>query len=462
MGKSFSKTLYFKPPHILSRKAHRFARLMRFFSFSKINTTFALQAFQVMRLGAAVLTGVVLAKSGLTTTEIGTWELLLYLGTTFTFFWVNGLLQGIAPVYGKLDGEQHKVFIFHTFMVFCGIAFALFLLLVFGESWIVPSLTGLREVPFFKLFAWYLLFNLPAFPVEYYYLLHHKPYKILFWGIFSFGMQLIALFIPIWLGYGLQGGMTALIGLSVLRFIWAGGLALRLGKVSWDRNLVTGYLIFCVPLMLSNVVSNIMMLFDNWLVNHQFSDPAVFAIYRYGSREFPLAIALVSALGTSLIPKLGLSPEEGLSALKDKTTRLMHLLFPLTFLLLFASEWLFPRVFNPAFSASAPLFKIYLLTLASRIMTPGPVVLAKGESRAIFQISVAEMLVKICLGYCFIQLWGLPGLAWSVVLSYWVEKIGLIWVLEKKYHIPVRSWLDLKWYGFYTVTLFVFYWISTL
>ncbi|MFN7830942.1 MAG: hypothetical protein ACK5Q2_03055 [Bacteroidota bacterium] len=54
-----------------------------------LSTTLAMQMFQVMRTGSAVLTGVVLAKSSLSTAEIGQWELLLYVGTTLTFFWVN-------------------------------------------------------------------------------------------------------------------------------------------------------------------------------------------------------------------------------------------------------------------------------------------------------------------------------------------------------------------------------------
>ena len=107
---------------------------MRFSIFPPLTTTLALQLFQVMRLGAAVLTGVLLAKSGLSTTEIGSWEMLLYIGTTFSFFWVNGLLQGIAPTYSKLGDEARKVFIFNQFLLFCGISLALFFLLEPQES----------------------------------------------------------------------------------------------------------------------------------------------------------------------------------------------------------------------------------------------------------------------------------------------------------------------------------------
>jgi len=414
-----------------------------------------------MRLGAAVLTGILLAKSGLPTAEIGAWEMLLYLGTTLTFFWVNGLLQGIAPVYTKLGEADRKAFIFNHFLLFSSIAAAVFLLLIFGEPWIAPALTGMTEVPHFRLFALYLLLNLPSFPVEYFYLLQERPRSIVAWGVVSFGLHLVALFVTIQMGYGLEGGITALVILSGLKFLWTAGLALRFGRIGFDGKIMVSYLVFCAPLMLSNVVSNLMLLFDNWLVGWHFGDPAVFAVYRYGAREFPLATALVSALGVALIPLLTNSPRAGLAELKTKSRRLMHWLFPLTIILLCISKPLFPIVFNPDFAASADLFNIYLLTLASRVLLPASIVLAKGDSRSIFWVSVLELGVKFVLGFVFIQFWGLPGLAFSVVLSFWVEKLGLIWILEKKHGINTADWVDWKWYLGYSAALGAAYWATS-
>lgn len=425
----------------------------------KLTSTLALQLFQMMRLGAAVLTGILLAKSGLSTEEIGSWEMLLYLGTTFTFFWVNGLLQGMAPTHARLDEQERKVFIFNNFLLFSGIALALSAFLLLAEGWVAPALTGMADVPFFKLFCVYLLFNLPSFPVEYIYLLQQRPWHIVVWGALVFSLHIVAFFLPIWLGHGLEGGLWALILLSAVKFIWALGLALHHGLPRFDIRLLRQYLLFCAPLMLSSVVSNLMLLFDAWLVGWHFQDAGVFAIYRYGAREFPLATALVSALGTSMIPMLSASLSAGLATTRAKSLRLMHLLFPLTIVLLCSSNWLFPRVFNPDFAASAPLFNIYLLTLASRVLLPASIMLSKGDSKRIFQVSITELLLKVVLGFWFIHWWGLPGLAWSVVLSFWVEKLGLIWILEKKHQVRTADWLEWKWYLGYVALLFVAYWV---
>lgn len=434
---------------------------MGFSFFGNISTTRALQLFQVMRLGSVILTSILLAKSGLPTAEIGTYEMLLYIGTTLTFFWLNGLLMGMPPVYSKLEGDDRKAFIFNNFLVFCSIAGGLFLLLFFGEKTLTPLLTGQTEVPHFRLFCLYLLFNLPTFPVEYIYLLKEKPRHIIGWGMATFGLHMAAIFLPVKMGYGLGGGFAALVALSALKLHWTMGLVAQSGKIQFRPDLIRQYLNFSSPLMLNVLVGNLVILFDIWLVGWYFKDEATFAIFRYGSREFPLATALATALGTAMIPQLTANFSAGLEELKAKTRRLMHLLFPLTIIMLFLSKPLFPLIFNPDFATSAPLFSIYLLITASRVLLPNAIVLARGEPRAIFWVGIVELIVKIALGFLFIRWWGLAGVAWSAVLAFWVEKLGLIWFLEKKHGVKTREWLDVRWYWGYVAILFLTYFFAT-
>lgn len=433
---------------------------MRFSVSGQLSTSRALQLFQVMRMGSIIATSILLAKSGLSTAAIGAYEMLLYIGTTLTFFWVNGLLQGIPPVYSRLDQEDRKAFIFNNFLVFFGISAALFALLFFGEKWITPILTGRAQVPYFRLFCLYLLFNLPAFPVEYYYLLHEKSRQIVVWGAAAFGLQVAVLYAPVAMGYGLYGGFLALTVLGALKLLWTLGLVADMGKSVFRPDLIRQYLRFSAPLTLNVLVGNFIVVFDSWLVGWFYRDESVFAVFRYGSREFPLATALATALGVALIPRLAEDLPAGLAELKSKTRRLMHVLFPLTIAVLFLSRPLFPLVFNADFAASAPLFNIYLLVTASRVLLPNAIVLAKGAPRAIFWVGMAELVVKIALGFLFIRWWGLAGVAWSVVVAFWFEKLALAWVLEKKYGVAAASWLDTRWYAVYLGALLLAYYCS--
>lgn len=419
-----------------------------------------MQIYQVLRVGSVLLTSILLAKSGLGLAEIGVYETLLYLGTIAAFFWVNGLLQGLGPVYARLDGEQRKVFIFNSFLVFCGISLLLFLALVLGKSFTLPLLTGRSALPYFGLFCGYLLFNLPTQPVEYYYLLRERPGHILAWGIAAFGLQTAALVVPVWLGYGLVGGLGCLFALAALKWLWAAGLVLRHGLLRLDPALIRHYLVFSWPLVLNTVVAGLTPLFDNWLVGYWYDDEATFAIFRYGSRELPLATALATALGTALVPRLVSDPRTGLAELKTRGRRLFHLLFPVTIALLFFSEKLFPLVFNPDFAASTALFNIYLLRTASRVLLPNAVVLARGHARAILWVSLAELALKVVLSLVFIQWWGLAGVAWSAVVVILVEKLGLVWYLEKRLGVRTGDWLDTRLLLAYTAGMCAVYLLS--
>lgn len=422
-----------------------------------LSTTRALQLFQLMRQGSIFLTSIVLAKSGLGMEGIGAYEVLLYIGTAVTFFWVSGLLQAMTPVHGRLHPADRGAFLFNVFLVFCGISAALCGLLLLTENWVVPLLTGLPQVPYFGLFCAYLFFYLPAFQVEYIYLLRKKARQVLAWGLVSFGLHVAAVGLPLCMGGGLRESLLALTGLNAVRWLWTAGLVGRIKRVSLRLDLIRQYLVFSLPLTAGVLVGNVILLFDNWLVGWYYRDEAVFAMFRYGAREFPLALALATALGVSIIPRLSEDLAGGLADLKAMTRRLFHLLFPLTIVLLLFSRWLFPLVFNPGFAASAPIFNIFLLLTASRVLLPNSVVLAIGSPRVILYISLVELAVKVTLGFLFIRWWGLAGVAWSAVAAYWTEKIGLVWYLERYYGVRTAQWLDWRTYGCWVAALMAAY-----
>lgn len=420
-----------------------------------LNTTRALQAYQVMRLGSVVLTSILLAKSGMSMSEIGTWEALLYLGSVAAFFWANGLLQGIPTVYARLDPNARSALIFNVFILFTAIALVVVSVLWAGRLWAVPALAGLERVPFLGWFGLYLFFNLATLPVEYVYMLREKPVALLGWGSVSFGLYVVALVAPVLSGFGLKGGIICLAGLGLLRFVWAIVLAVRYGSSTWRPDLLRQYLQFSMPLVFNLLVGSLVLLFDNWLVGWYFQDEAIFAVFRYGSREFPVATALATALGTAMVLQIATSETSGLAELRHKTRRLFHLLFPMTILLLCFSEKLFPVVFNPEFAAAAPLFNIYLLLTASRVLLPNTVVLAKGHSQAILAVGLIELALKVVLGFLFIHWWGLVGVAWSAVAAFFWEKIALIWYLEKRLNVRTGDWLDVRLYTVYVAALFL-------
>ncbi len=420
-----------------------------------LTNTRALQAYQLMRAGAGIFLGIALAKSALTNTEIGVWEALLFLGTLVIFTGVNGFLQGIAPVYTPLPEADRSKLFFQVFMLFFGIGFVIFLLFVLFSAWVVPALTGLRTLPGLPWYALYLWFNIAVMPVEIVYMLQQRPWAILVWGMVGFGGLIAAVAIPVWLGWGLQTSIHCLCALAALRLCWAAWLVHRHSTPTLPDAHGRAYWRLSAPLALQSFTGNLVYLFDGWWVGQWFANPAIFAIFRYGSREFPWASALSTALGTAAVADIAGDTAHGLALLRQRSIRLLHVVMPVSIAMVAATPWLFPVVFNPALAPAGVLFQIYLLVTLSRVLLPNTVLIGLGETRVIFYVSLCELAVKIVTGVLFTYWWGLEGVAWSVVVAYWFEKIALAGVLWRQKGIVPGMWLPVGWYAFYAVVMVV-------
>ena len=75
------------------------------FELSKVR---ALQFFQILRQGAAILVSILLAKSALTTEEIGTFEMLTFIGTTVSFFLDCRIQSGHLTFFSKTKNGAAK------------------------------------------------------------------------------------------------------------------------------------------------------------------------------------------------------------------------------------------------------------------------------------------------------------------------------------------------------------------
>ena len=422
---------------------------------------FSMQAYQLMRVGSAIGVSVLLAKSGLSAGEIGRYEALLYVGSTLSVFAVNGLLQAISPLYARLGEAERPAFLFQVFALFCALAAALFGVWVWGEGLITPALTGLDRLPHFRLYGVYLLLHLPVYPLEYIFLLRGRHVALLWWGLTGFGLYAAAVFVPAYMGYGLGGSIGALAALAFGRLLWAVVVVWRHARphpppfAHW-----TAYLRFAWPLSLNMLAGSAVVLFDLWLVAQYYRDERIFAIYRYGARELPLALALATALGAALVPLLSERPAAGMAELRRRGRRMMGIAFGFALILMPWTDTLFRVAFNPEFAEAAPIFQICLLLTASRVLLPNAVALSIGRPRWIFGVGMAELGVKIALGFWLIRVAGLEGVAWSMIIAFFVEKAGLIWLLERRAGIRTGAWLDLRAYAVWTLALLAAYFVS--
>lgn len=420
----------------------------------KITQISALQIFQLIRFSTLVLIGIVFSKSGISTSEIGQYETFLFLAGAVSFFWLNGLIQGFLP---KTDensiGRKSPVLfnVFYLLFAFSGLT-ALFILVF--DSVISGYLLHGSKIPFLNYLLVYLLVSSPASLVEYIYLIKKQPKQMLTYGLLSFGLLFLLVVLPPILGFSIEYSMIGLVAASVFRFIWLLFLLFRNSSPKPDYKYIRNHLKYAYPLVFSMLLSGSGQYIDGFIITSRFDD-ATFAIFRFGAREFPLVLLLANAFSASMLPGFS-NPEklkENLAKIRLNSQNLANWLFPLSAVLMLVSHWAFPLVFNVGFSGSATIFNIYLLLIISRLLFPQTILMGLSKNQPILWASFLEIVLNVALSLWFVQLWGLPGVAYGTVCAYLFEKLFLMVLVRKISGINLPDYLNVKQHLVYSVLL---------
>ena len=225
--------------------------------------------------------------------------------------------------------------------------------------------------------------------------------------------------------------------------------------------MVQQHLYLAWPLIISYLIGGSADYIDGLMTTHFFG-PEVFAIFRYGAREFPLSLLLANALSTSMIPVLRESStiNHKLGDLKVHSARLMNLIFPFSIILMVGSSWIYPLLFDKRFEASASIFNIYLLLAVSRMIFPQSIALALKVNRTILLISVAEILINVIASYFLMLKWGIIGIAWGTILAYTSEKLLLVLFIKWKHQIPFGEYVPIRKWTLYSLLLILSYLVT--
>lgn len=426
---------------------------LRTFLFTDVK---ALQAYHLMRQGSTILVAILLTKTGLATQVIGTYEMLLYLGTLVSAFWVQGLVQGFLSEYPKLDETEQRQMVTNAYGTFLLLGGLICLIMILGRSWLLPWLTGQSELDYYVLFFLYLALNLPPFLLENFFLLWQQPENNFLYGLISFLPMIAIVVLPPWLGIDFIYSFYGLIALAAWRHVYLLFFVIRKGIWQFRPDLLRQWLWISLPLVLYALLAGLNVSFDSWLVGqHYGGDETQFAIFRYGARELPFVIALSAALGTALVPRVAEHLAQALPEIKSKSRKLFHVLFPVSILLMLTSKWLFPLVFNADFSESVRIFNIFLLVIISRLIFSRTILVGLQDNRVILLFSLIELVANVLLSWWLIREIGLAGVAWGTLLAISLEKVMITYYVYHRYRIGWQQYTDLRWLLGYSVLLLV-------
>lgn len=406
---------------------------------------------------AAVLIGSALLAYGLLGTEqIGRWEWYGFLVYAGSFFWVNGFLQTFLASW-RMPGTDRRVESWQVFFWLQGLSVLLAAgVVVIGGSgaWAPGEVTIWSE--WVSVAAWALL-SLPALMLPYLLFLSGRSSALVLYTVLFCGVYLLPMGMSLWSDIGLVGIFTWFALGSVVFYTWLLALLFGSGKAVWDPVALRRTGSQARPLVLYALLGGLALIVDAWLVRLFFGDDATFAVYRYGSREIPFTATMATSLSAALIPALGQDLTRGIAETRRRSARLMHLLFPITIVFMLFSGPLFTWAYDDRFSASVPLFELFLLVLIVRVLFPQSILQALRDNEAIFRIGLVELAAHILLSLLLIFYLGLTGLILATLLSYALEKLLLLRRVGKLTGLPPGAYTPIGWWMFYSVALLGIY-----
>lgn len=427
-----------------------------------IDNISGLQLFQLLRFLIFLIISIVFTKSHLTKAEIGSWEMFLFIGSLFSFFWVTGIIQSLLPLYHRNktyrkvgeNGSAKSPEIFNAFLLLCFFSLVFF---VAGHA-IKGSISIFNfsgDVPYIKLLLLYILLSNPVCLIEYIYLLNNRSYRIFQYGLYTFLAQLILILVPIIAGKDLIWSFYGLLIITGVRWIWLIILLRRYTEMRISLEFMKEHMYLGIPLILTSLISGSAQYIDGIIISAYYNNPETFAHFRYGAKEFPLVLMLANGLSNAMLPEFSTRSrmKESLTRIRIKSERLMHFLFPASMIMMLFTRWLFPRVFTPEFIRSADIFLIYILLIIPRLIFPQTIIIGRKKTHITLFAAVLELSLNIPLSLLLIHNYGTVGVALATLIVYVVEKIFLAGYLWIKMKIKPNDYIPVKVYLIYSVLI---------
>ena len=428
----------------------------------KINNVSALQTFQFLRFLCFFVISIYFTKVPLSTTDIGNWEMMLFIGGALSYFWVTGILQSFLPLsqrsmafvqHKRMDGKSPELFNAFILLLIFSIGFALLILLMSGFS---AHHTDSPKIPYpYYLIIYFILSNTSPL-IEHIFLIQNRPLHIFWYGIISTVVQIFAVCIPIMFGLGIESAIWGLIAVNALRFLFLLLLLYRHAEFKLSTKFIFNNLYVGYPIMLSALLSGSTQYVDSLIAIIAY-DTNDFAVFRYGCKELPFVVMMTSGLHNALIPAF--SHKKNIPAIlqdiKTRSLRQMHFLFPLSILIMIFCNVIFRWFFNPDFYRSADVFMVYQLMIISRIVFPQTILIGLKKTNILMWAAVIEIALNIPTSLFLVKYYGITGIALGSGLIHILEKFVLMWYNYRKLGIPPKAYIPIAWYAFYSVAIVI-------
>lgn len=414
------------------------------------DSVFALQTFNVLRFSAFFLVSVLLVKIPLPVEQIADYEYVLFLSSIVTGWWIHGFLQSYMSDSGSLTINGKKL-LFRGYSRLFVILGSGILLVVGVAIEILASFHYLQKPP--ERFYYFLFFHfvLQGCILIVYYFHQRKLLRPIYFLAIYFFVTYIASFILLlrpdaslpqvyaWLA----GFSLPILGIWIYLYVKSG--------TTTDQKSIKSYLSQLSILMLIQGIGFISLWSDGFWVQYFYGTDKMFALFRYGGREFPLFIILTTTFGTAIIHEA--ATEKGWRTIHDASRRFIGMFLPVAFVLLFTSQYLFAWIYHTDFVPASFIFDLYLLLIVVRVLFPRTILIAHRYYKSLFWITIAELLVNAILSVTLYWIWGILGLILGSVFAHIFELGVSMYIIRSRLGIQLKKIMPVRIYLAFVVVL---------
>lgn len=401
----------------------------------------ALQFYGIMRLISVIIMGIILVKLAYPIAGISQFELYMFSAASLSFFISTAINKSIITN----DRDKSDVPIIGLALITISLS-AILSLILFRYN---PDINGL------SLFL--LLLSIPiANNLEYFLLVKEKIKSIYIWGAILPVCWILFFSYMAYNQWTIQSIVSALIIFNLFKSAIAFLNIHRNKNIDWTYSFLL-YKDFIGIALLSGLMDYI----DGYAIEWLYPD-FEFSIFRYGARELPLIALVITSVSNGFVLSIRRQEDNWQSIMKARISSLIKWIFPLISILFFISPWVFTTVFSTEYIESAKFFNIYLLLILFRIMIGQSILMARLENSFLLKLSLIEVLLNISLSIILSYSMGIYGILWATVISYFVQKIYLIYFIESKLKISTNSFFPIKNYIMHASIVLIAFIVSSL
>jgi O-antigen/teichoic acid export membrane protein len=370
-------------------------------------------ASRAITILARVLSLVVLTRV-LSKENFGYLTFILLAYTTVTTLAQLGLPDSVFYFFGRIESAAKRSFVLLTSKLLFGIGLGCSLILValalLAPLWGFP--VGNLFLPLIAL----VLLELPTTPTANVLIAIDRAREAARFNIAVSLTLFVATVVPALLGQPISVIVYSLVGYGVVRL----GLSARLlAKYLGDsgaplpRRTARDQLAYSIPLGAAQILWAMNRIIDKYVVAG-FLSVAVYAEYVIGAWEIPLIPMIAYSVAAVMMPDLVTLARKGetrslLSLWFKSIEKVAIIVLPAMVLFLIVAEEFIAVVFSEDYVNAALPFRIYTLLLFQRVTSYSAVLKAVGDTRAVTNHAVYQLLANVALTIPLLLLLGVAG-----------------------------------------------------